>query len=555
MGKLSFPIFILAMVLVLLRFFPLGAFPLGIFPPLEAEERITDAGAGIKTRAGIKKGSKEENLVYLVKVSGEIDRGLVPFISRVVRQADEEGARAVILEINTFGGRMDAAVEIRDVLLNSKTQTIAYINERAISAGALISLACQKITMVPGATIGAATPVTMSPFDQTMQPASEKVVSYFRKEMKATAEKNHRPALLAEAMVDPDVIIEGLTEGKKPLTLTASEALQYEVADFEISHGIDEILQKFDLQPASLMEERTNWAEKFLRLVGGSLFSSLLLTIGLLGLIMELRTPTWGIAGTVGLICLAVFFWGHAVLHLVGWEEIILLLIGTILLLLEALVIPGFGLTGILGLIALAAGLTLSLVGKNPNMWEIWGAVSQIAVVFLIVLIAFAFSLKFLARSAIAQRLVLHARSGHGSKSSPPATPSVPDALPVKGEQPAPPAEVSGQARREPPEQPMRESAQAEGGPAAPWPPVSGETKTDTLTPDLMQYLNQHGVAFTNLRPAGKAEFGKKRLNVITEGDFIEKGLPVRIIRVEGTKIIVQKIEKMVQEIEKEEKT
>ncbi|MEW6379793.1 MAG: NfeD family protein [bacterium] len=452
------------------------------------------------------KGRNRQDEVFLVKLSGEVDQGLSPFIRRVVRQADEQGIRAIILEINTLGGRLDAAIDIRDTLLNSKTLTIAYINERAISAGALISLACQKIVMAPGATIGAATPVIIDPFSQKGEPASEKVISYFRKEMKATAEKNHRPSRIAEAMVDPDVVIEGLTEKGKLLTLTTSEALRSKVADFEITGGTGEILQKFNLHlpmQARLVEQRANWAEKFLRATSGSLISSVLLTIGLLGLLIELRTPTWGIAGTVGLICLAVFFWGHVILRLVGWEEVALLLIGTVLLLLEILVIPGFGLTGILGLAALAAGFILSLVGRNPTSWELWSAVSHISIVMLIALIALALSVKFLAKSAAVQRLVLQTRTGQG--------------------------------RQREAEQPKTDTAAPEEARPA--------LKSDQ-EPDRVQHLDQSGVALTNLRPAGKAAFGKKRLNVVSEGDFIDRGSAVRIVRVEGSRIMVQKIGK-----------
>ena len=144
-----------------------------------------------------------------------------------------------ILEINTLGGRLDSAIQIRDSLLNSKVQTIAYINKRAISAGALISLACQYIVMVPGSTIGAATPVAMNPLnplDSQMKPVSEKIVSYFRNEMKATAEKNGRPGNIAEAMVDADVTIEGIIEKGKLLTLTSKEAITNKVADYLDAH-------------------------------------------------------------------------------------------------------------------------------------------------------------------------------------------------------------------------------------------------------------------------------------------------------------------------------
>ncbi|MGA1875978.1 MAG: NfeD family protein, partial [bacterium] len=383
-----------------------------------------------------------------------------------------------------------------------QTLTIAYIDERAISAGALISLSCRKIGMAPASTMGAATPVTINPLNREMQPASEKVISYFRKEMKATAEKNGRSTLIAEAMVDPDVVIEGLTEKGKLLTLTTSEAIQHKVADFEITGGLKGVLQKFDLEQADLVKAKPNWAEIFLRMISGSLISSLLLTIGLLALFLEFRTPTWGVAGTIGIICLALFFWGHVVLNLVGWEEVILLAVGAILLLLEVFVIPGFGLAGILGIIALIAGFSLSMVGKYPTTGEIWGAVSQIFLAFFIVFLAIILSFKSVAKSAAMQRLVLHSRAGHSSE------------MPHES-----PGADEGEVR------PTKDMEAGFG--------LSGPGD---------QYLVRHGTALTNLRPSGKGVFGNERLNVVTEGDFIEKGSPVTIIRIEGANIIVRKV-------------
>ena len=450
----------------------------------------------IQSAAAEGKEAKPGNRIHIIHVEGEIDLGLAPFIKRAVVEADQEGIDALILEINTFGGRLDAAVQIRDALLNAKTLTVAFINERAISAGALISLSCRKIVMAQGATIGAATPVTISPVDQEARPASEKVISYFRKEMKATAEKNGRPTILAEAMVDPDVEIEGLCEKGKLLTLTTSEAMQHQLADFDVSGGIREVLSVLHLQDSMLLTVKPNWAERFLRIISGSLLSSLLLTIGLLGLLLEFRTPTWGIAGTIGVICLALFFWAHWVLQLVGWEEIILLAIGLFLLILEAF-IPGFGVPGVLGIIILAFAFTLSLVGRRPSAAELWMAVSHISVVFVIVMAIFLISVKSLAKTRAARQFVLqtqtksvHENDGHGIESKDTA---------------------------------QRESEQ--GRPA----------KYD-------RYLGKEGVAFTNLRPAGKGLFGEERLNIMTEGDFIDQGDPIRIIRVEGSKIFVQKI-------------
>lgn len=170
-------------------------------------------------------------IVYVAPIEGIIDLGLAPFVQRVLNEAAEAGAAMVVLDINTFGGRVDAAVQIRDALLNSKVPTLAYVNKRAISAGALIALSSEKLVMADGGTIGAATPVQMGKPGDDAQPVSEKTVSYVRKEFRATAESRKRPPLLAEAMVDADVAIPGVIEKGKILTLTTEEALEHQLAD------------------------------------------------------------------------------------------------------------------------------------------------------------------------------------------------------------------------------------------------------------------------------------------------------------------------------------
>jgi hypothetical protein len=141
-------------------------------------------------------------LVYVVPIEGMIDLGLAPFLSRTIGEAKEAGAAAVLLEINTFGGRVDAAVAMRGTLLNSPVRTIAFVNQRAISAGALIALACETLVMTEGGTIGAAAPVVGGAGES--KPADEKPVSYVRKEFRATAEVRKRPPEFVEAVVDGD---------------------------------------------------------------------------------------------------------------------------------------------------------------------------------------------------------------------------------------------------------------------------------------------------------------------------------------------------------------
>src|SRR5690606_8204873 len=203
--------------------------------------------AGLADRGWAQPGAP---VVYVVPISGTIDLGLAPFLSRTIDEAREAGAAAVVLDINTFGGRVDAAVAMRDALLNSPVRTVAFVNQRAISAGALITLACETVVMATGGTVGAATPV----MGGTGQPetASEKTISYVRSEFRATAEARGRDPVIAEAMVDEDVVIAGLAEAGKLLTLTTTQAIDREVADFT-ADTLDAALEAIGLGGAEVV--------------------------------------------------------------------------------------------------------------------------------------------------------------------------------------------------------------------------------------------------------------------------------------------------------------
>ena len=180
------------------------------------------------------------DVVYRVPIEGTIDLGLPPFIERVLKDAAADDAKAVIFDIDTFGGRVDAATQIKDAILDSPIETIAFINRRAISAGALISMSCDKIYMTSGGTIGAATAV-----DMQGEKGSEKVISYMREEMASTAESTGRNVDIAKGMVDEELSfthidiegveievtdLEGRKEGKL-ITLTTELAKKYKIAD------------------------------------------------------------------------------------------------------------------------------------------------------------------------------------------------------------------------------------------------------------------------------------------------------------------------------------
>ena len=345
-------------------------------------------------------------VVYVAPIDGIIDLGLAPFVQRVLTEANDAGAAAVILEINTFGGRVDAAVLIRDALLNARVRTVAFVNKRAISAGALIALAAEKIVMANGGTIGAATPVEIGKPGSPAQPVEEKTLSFVRKEFRATAESRKRPPLIAEAMVDPDVEIPGLIQKGKLLTLTTEEALKHKVADFR-ADTLEGVLAQLGLAGAEVRRPSPNWAENVVRFLTHPVVSSLLITVGMLGIILEILTPGFGLPGGLGITSLALFFWGHWLVQLAGWEELLLVGSGLVLLVLEIFVIPGFGVAGILGIGVLIAGLSLSFVGAGATWEFVLKAAGQVVFSLLLALGAGLALLRFLPRLPFGRRLIL----------------------------------------------------------------------------------------------------------------------------------------------------
>ena len=309
-------------------------------------------------------------IIYTVPIEGTIDLGLPPFIKRVISQAESDNAKAIIFDINTFGGRVDAATQIKDAILSSKVMTIAYINRRAISAGALISLSCEKIYMTEGGLIGAATAVDMSG-----KKGSEKVISFMREEMASTAEKTGRSKEIARGMVDEELTfthlllngdslmvndIEGRKEGKL-ISLTTEQAIKYKIADGKAG-TITELIKVLGYSESEIIENRENWSEKIVRFLTDPVVASLLTTFGFLGILFELQSPGWGIPGIVGLICLVLSLSASYIAQLATMSDMLFIITGLGLIMLEAFIIPGFGIVGIGGIGVMLYGLYLLLI-------------------------------------------------------------------------------------------------------------------------------------------------------------------------------------------------
>lgn len=423
-------------------------------------------------------GQEPAPVVYVISIEGTIDLGLAPFLARTIRDADKAGAAAVLLSINTFGGRVDAAVAMRDSLVTSPVRTIAFVNQRAISAGALIALACDTLIMTRGGTIGAAAPVVGGGSGEA-QPADEKSLSYVRKEFRATAETRGRPPEIAEAMVDADVEIPGVIARGKLLTLTTSEALEHKVAELT-ADTVEAALEAAGLPGAEVRDARQTWAETLVRFLTDPVVSSLLMTVGLLGLLVEIRTPGFAMPGTIGLLSLGLFFWGHWIVQLAGWEELLLVAVGVLLLALEVFVFPGVTVAGIAGIVALVAGLGMALVGAGATLSVIIGALGRVAISILLAIGGALALVRILPHLPFGRRLVLESgmRADLGYVSAP---------------------------------------------------------DTDR------RWLGRTGTARSPLRPAGIADIDGTRVDVVSDGGFIDAGTAVQVTRVDGNRIVVRR--------------
>lgn len=413
--------------------------------------------------------------VVVVAIDRTVELGLAAFVRRAIETHPD--AVAIVIEVNTLGGRVDAAIQIRDALLEAGPRTIAFIHPRAISAGALISLACDNVFMTEGATIGAATPIQAAPGGQA-EAVGEKMVSYMRAEMRATAEANGRRGDIAEAMVDSEVVIDGIVEAGKLLTLDTDQAVKLGIADAKAA-DLDAVMQALTLENPEIVRSELNWGEEIARWLTEPTVSGLLLSVGMLGLMVAFYTRSVGGFTLVGFIALALFFGGHAVVHLVGWEEALLFLSGVVLVIVEVFFVPGLGVPGVLGLIFVIAALVLALIGIPIDVSFKTGVLADAMTrVLLSLLGAFVLALVFLrlvAKTAMGRALILD------------------------------------------------------------------DAETGFLSaPRASDLVGKTGEALTDLRPAGKIIIDGKRHEATSERAFISHGARVRVIGTDGPALVVR---------------
>ncbi|MCC5934399.1 MAG: nodulation protein NfeD [Balneolales bacterium] len=422
--------------------------------------------------------SPQSGVIYVVQVEGLVDNGLHRYIERGIRQAEENEAVALVLHMDTFGGLVDAADKIRKNLLDTDIKTFTFIDKNAASAGALIAFATDIIYMAPGSSIGAATVV-----DGGGTEASEKMQSYMRGLMRATAEATGRNPRIAEAMVDERIVIEGITEEGVLVTLSTSEALEFEMIEGSARTMYEALAsQGWEAMEVIYVQETAN--EMVLRFLANPVMSSMLMLMMLGGLYFELQSPGVGFPGMMASIGAILFF---APLYIMGFAEpweIILFFVGVLFIVVEIFILPGFGIPGIIGVTLLFFSLVVSMIGNVgfsfPEMEYMSRAIWTMAVT-LILGILMLFSLgKYLPQNRMFSKLILV------------------------------------------------ESTSKEKG------YTSSENK------DIL--LGKEGVAVTALRPSGIALIDGERIDVVSQGDFVENGARVVVTNTSSSRVMVRRL-------------
>jgi membrane-bound serine protease (ClpP class) len=398
--------------------------------------------------------------VYVVPIKGEINKVTYNYLRSALKEIVSNSPSAIIFEIDTYGGSIDQAERIKNLILDLKVPTISFVKNKAESAGVLITISSENVAMAESSTIGSA---------QTI-PNTEKVLSMWRSFLRDTAQLRGRDPKIIEAMADVDIYIEGVSERGKLLNLTGREAVEHGIADF-MSNDYGEILSHFNIPYNSIVQVEEKTELKLAKFLSNPYISTLLLTVGFVGMVIEIFTPGFGIGGTISIIAFGLFLGGNIIAGNSQWTSLAIFVTGLILLVIEAIV-PGFGLPGISGIILVIAGIILA-------MGTVTSALVSLSIAIIITAIITILLIKFGRKSPLINKIILttHQKDEEGYLSSKPKD----------------------------------------------------------------EYLGLEGITVSELRPSGIIEIDGKRLDALSEGSFIPKETAIKVVRVEGSKIIVRR--------------
>ena len=436
--------------------------------------------------------------VYVIPIHDMIEPALLFVIRRGVIEAENASAQAIVFTMDTPGGRLDATREIVNILLGVSVPTYTFVEASAYSAGAIISLATDHIYMAPGSVIGDAMPIMVGQgggAEEMPENLQEKMVSGTAALIRTTAQEKGHDDELAECMVRREkeykIGKEVICKEGELLTLTNEEAerlvgkgkKERKLLSSGTVKDIETLISQVGIKGAEIVRLEVTRAEHIARFI--VTLSPFLFMGGLLGIYTEIKTPGFGIPGILGIICLALFFWGHNIAGLAGAEDVVLFAIGVGLLLAEVFVIPGFGVAGVAGLIIIFWALIKAMVQHYPGSpimptyQQLETPIQNLAIGIILTAVGAAIVARFLPQMPLFNRLILN------------------------------------------------EATTREQG-------YLGSPSADAL-------LGLTGEAATELRPSGSAFFDAQKVDVVTLGDFIEKGSKIRVVDTHGNRVVVEK--------------
>ncbi len=420
----------------------------------------------------------DKKKVFVMKINSEINAQTNRYSELALKEADEQQADLVILDLDTYGGALNDADDIRTRFLEFDKPLYVFIDKDAASAGALISIACDSIYMTPGASIGAATVVVASG-----EAAPDKYQSYMRSIMRSTAEARGRNPRIAEAMVDQKIAIDSITDAGQVITFSTSEAIKYGFCEAEVN-SIDDILKRLHIDNYEIVDFKLSPSEKIIRFFINPIISGILILIIIGGIYFELQTPGIGFPLAASIIAALLYFTPYYLNGLAENWEILLFLAGIILLALEIFVIPGFGIAGVTGIICTLGGLILVMLNNDlfdfsfVKSSNILTAISTAIAGLLAGIVVMGVGGMRLANSRFFKRVSLH----------------------------------------------------------------TTEERSQGFTSNFntQSYLGKKGIAYTVLRPSGKVLIDDEIFDAYTRGEYIEKGQEVIVIDESGTTLRVK---------------
>jgi membrane-bound serine protease (ClpP class) len=460
---------------------------------------VVSAGAATDTVSLITAAEPSKKTVYIIPIRSNIDAPLTYVVRRGVKEAERAHADALVLDMDTHGGTVGAMEDITDILTKFDGESVTFVNTRAYSAGAFIAVTTKHIYMAPSSEIGAAAVIRMMPGtgEVTALPDTyeKKLTSAYAAKIRSTAQLNGYNAAVVEKMVDKEAELS--IDGKlvKPkgeiLTLTNVEAGQKygrppkPLLSSGTVKNMDELLDRIGLAGANVVTVEPTGAETIADWI--NTFAFALLALGALGLYLEFKLQSFGLIGVAAVACLLLFFFGEYIAGLSGYEYALLFLVGVVLLAVEVFVLPGHLVCGMLGTVFILVAVVMAMVDQYPGgPWlpaipDLRRPLTHLGLAVALALFMIGIAAKLLPRTSAWDQLALKATSA--------------------GEITAP---------------------------------------SDDLQPQDL--LGKEGVAISFLRPAGKAMFGGQLADVVTEGDLIPKDARVKVIKVEGNRVVVTKV-------------